>query len=383
MLTDNYRITASASLENAISLPFSVYRDQDVYTQEMERIFRNDWVFVCFEQEIPDVGNYFALELAGESIAIIRGNDGHIRALSNNCRHRGTPLLDEGFGSIEKLIVCPYHAWAYDDKGALKGAPFSGTVKIEKEEHCLPEFLLGIHLGMVFVHLGDAVTPLESRLSGLAEFAAVFQPERFDSASESTREIWQANWKLAMENAMESYHLFKVHTKTLETVTPTKQSYYVAGSAEWTLTGGKMIDNSSAFSKWFRGDYPEAYEHYLLVSLPPNFVGIMTYDSFGWLSVNPTSFDQCEIRAGAIFSGGHGVEDSTAKEFTQAFFEEDKWICERVQRGMRSQNGSGGKLVEMERVVVDFHQYLASRLFGEVGDGFFENPDDTVFKNYN
>ena len=67
-----------------------------------------------------------AMDLAGEAIAVVRTSKGELVALSNICRHRGTPLLDEGFGMIEKNIICPYHAWTYSHEGDLKAIPFSG-----------------------------------------------------------------------------------------------------------------------------------------------------------------------------------------------------------------------------------------------------------------
>lgn len=259
------------------------------------------------------------------------------------------------------------------------GVPFAGEVAIDKGDHCLPEFHLDVYMGLVFVNLSDTPRPLADRFGGIESMLEAFEPQRFDTALPSSEEHWQANWKLAMENAMESYHLFKVHRSTLEQVTPTRGAYYVAGNAEWTLTGGEMKDDAGALEKWFRGSYPDVYHHYLLISLPPSFVGIMDYSSLGWISVYPTGSDQCHIRSGALTEGGYGSEDKDSQAFTEAFFAEDKAICERVQKGMYSQKGRGGKLVEMERVVVDFHQFLASRLFGSAVDPFVDHSANTVF----
>ncbi len=377
-LLNKYQHVASATLEETKSLPFAVYHDKNIYKLEMEKLFHNEWVVICTERELPEVGDYYAFDLAGEAVVIVRGSDDILRALSNNCRHRGTQLLDDGFGKIDKKIVCPYHAWVYDDQGGFKGAPFSGSIVVEKSQHCLPQFHLGICLGLVFVNLSESPQSLSERMHSIEEYASVFQPERFDNALPDNTEYWNANWKLAMENAMESYHLFKVHKGTLETITPTKQSFYVAGSADWTLTSGKMIDNSSKISKWLSGDYPEVYKHYLLVSLPPSFVGIMSYDSFSWLTVMPSDSEHCTIRAGAI-APKSADDNNQEQEFTAAFFAEDKWICERVQKGMHSTRGHGGKLVEMERVVADFHQFLATRLFDTESNEFYENPESTIF----
>lgn len=113
-----------------------------------------------------------------------------------------------------------------------------------------------------------------------------------------------------------------------------------------------------------RGVAEDVYHQYLLVSVPPSFVAILGYDSFGWLSVHPMDASTSVVRSGAVASDLSSYGDPQAREFTEAFFAEDKDMCERVQRGMYSNRAKGGQLVDMERIVVDFHRYLASRLYG-------------------
>ena len=140
-----------------------------------------------------------------------------------------------------------------------------------------------------------------------------------------------------------------------------------------------MVGESNSIMDWITGKPPEVMNHYLLISLPPSFVGIMSYDSFGWISVLPVGSEHSVIRAGAITESGQGAESKDSIEFTKAFFEEDKWICERVQKGMSSQIGHGGQLIDKERIVIDFHQFLASRLFNCPSTVHYDNPEPTVF----
>ena len=375
-----YQEKASASLGQAECLPFAAYSDRTIWQKEAQQIFRNDWVFACCEQELANPGDYFAFQLAGEALVIIRGKNGALKALSNVCRHRGTPLLDAGFGNVKKLVICPYHGWAYDDEGALKAAPLVGKVSLDKKQHCLPRFQLESWNGLVFINISEHPTPFQERIVGFEQYMGYFDFSEFKTVYLGNREIWNANWKLAMENAMESYHLFKVHAETLETVTPTRDAFYVAGHSEWSLTAGKMEDASNTLIKWLVGKTPEVYNHYVLVSIPPSFVGILTYDSFDWLQVLPIDEQRCEIRSGGIARSASGYKDKAQKNFTDAFFAEDKEICERVQTGMTSQLTRGGKLVEMERVVVDFHQYLSNRLFQTPTDSFYESEEANLLK---
>ena len=377
-LTEAFKQGAQAPLESASSLPFEIYRDDGIYAAEVDAIWHNEWVFLAAEQQIPKPGDYFACTLGGEPVAVIRGSDGEVRALSNVCRHRGTPLLEEGFGSLDqKNIVCPYHAWTYDTKGALKAVPMPGSIEVNKAEHCLPAFHLHSWHGLLFVNLAKHPTPFTERTQGIDDYIAGFDLSRFTAGYQGEVEHWQSNWKLAMENAMESYHLFKVHKETLETVTPTRDAYYVAGSADWSLTGGRLVVEKGLLQRLMAGSYPDAYNHYILVSLPPSFVGVLTWESFGWIQVLPSSSTQSTIVSGGIAEGGG--ENRYESEFTQQFFAEDKAICEHVQKGMMARHSSGGKLVEMERVVVDFHQFLASRLYGSPTSAFYQSDEAEKF----
>ena len=89
---------------------------------------------------------------------------------------------------------------------------------------------------------------------------------------------------------MESYHLFKVHATTLKPYAPTRGAYYIAGSARATATGGAV----------------KGGEHYLLVSLPPGFVGVLSGDGFDWLSVHPVDVARCTVRTGSAVAAAQG-----------------------------------------------------------------------------
>jgi len=174
-----------------------------------------------------------------------------------------------------------------------------------------------------------------------------------------------------MFNAMESYHLFHVHPDTLEPYTPTKDAYYLAGSARSTATANPGTDGSLS----------------VLVSLPPNFVGVVSTAGLIWLAVDTVATDRCIIRTGGAFTATPPAPDagrlkklvagaaSAAYGMTLPdFLPEDKAICERGQRGAGG-DFVPGQLLEVERVVIDFGHYLAWRLHGVAPPAVFTNPD--------
>ncbi|MBE5075099.1 aromatic ring-hydroxylating dioxygenase subunit alpha [Erythrobacteraceae bacterium E2-1 Yellow Sea] len=389
----------SEGLETAHSLPFGAYSDAEFYNLEMEKIFKDDWVFVCNEGEVSQHGDYYAFTLANEPVVVIRGKDNELRAMSNVCRHRGTPLNDEGFGNAKRM-VCPYHAWTYTDSGKLLGVPHPGTIDIKKEEHCLPHFKLESWHGLVFINLNNNAAPLAERYAGMDKYLKRYNLNKFVHGQGGEDEEWQTNWKLAIENGIESYHLFKVHQKTLEPTLPTKHAFYIEGGSEWTLTGGDVTNTGVGpmTSAVLNAITPEKtkrlWNHYVVISLPPNFAGLLIGDTLGYIAVRPGTAGKSYIRAGSIsssrvigdmfgyiragsISSSRGSESALDLEsgFTQAFLAEDKWICERNQRSMNSKVGKPGKLVELERVVVDFYHYLNSRLFDQGPTANYVAPD--------
>ncbi len=362
---------ATASAGSASALPYWAYTSEEVYEQERQKIFHKDWVFVCNEFMLPKPGDRYALILAGEPVVVLRGKDGKLRAMSNTCRHRGTLLADEGFSDGTANLVCPYHGWNYTDEGKLRGLPFSGNVKVDKQKHCLPVFAIEVWHGLVFVNIDGSAEPLSERYAHLEPYMTSHGQGTYNSGYEDESDYWASNWKLAMENAMESYHLFKVHQPTLETVTPTKGAFYVEGGAEATVTAGEVTSTGSRMGDWLYGNSAKDLGHYILISLPPSFVGIIDSDGvLGYIAVLPEGPGRTYARGGAI-GVNMGKPKGTQQKFVQDFFAEDKWICERAYKGMTTRVAPGGQLVELERVVVDFHQYIANRLFGHKPDDYY------------
>jgi len=363
--------SAMAPAGEARALPFAAYRDEGLFALEMDRVFRGDWVAVCAEAALAEAGDYLAIDIAGEPLALVRGEDGQLRALSNVCRHRGTLMLEPGVDCLDNgTIVCPYHAWSYSDSGAFRGAPYARGVEIDRDEHSLPSFRTEVWMGVVFVCLSGEAPPLAERLAGIAPHLAEFDMESFAAPGPlSAPEVWAANWKLIVENGMESYHLFKVHEKTLEKVTPTRGAYYIEGSAPWTLTGGEIVEGDDGvvgklLSRLFGGG--TGGDHYVLVSIPPSFVGVATRDSWDWIIVHPLSPTSTHVFQGTLMrSSPDQLTQAISDGYATAFLEEDRAICERAQAGMTARLSRGGRLVPLERVVVDFHHYLSWRMTGE------------------
>jgi Rieske 2Fe-2S family protein len=107
-----------ATRQSNHGLPRQFYHDELLYRTEMEAIWRKGWLFAGHSCQIPNPGDYFLYDIEGDSIIVLRGDDGQVNALHNVCRHRGTMLCREAEGNVKRL-VCPYHQWTYDRSGRL------------------------------------------------------------------------------------------------------------------------------------------------------------------------------------------------------------------------------------------------------------------------
>ncbi|MEM8501056.1 MAG: aromatic ring-hydroxylating dioxygenase subunit alpha [Pseudomonadota bacterium] len=373
-LLEQTKEITTQSIGRAEALPFASYHEPDYFFEEQRKIFSRDWVFVCMEANIANPGDYHAVNIAGEPIVVIRGQDGALRAMSNVCRHRGVVML-QGSGTA-KNVVCPYHAWTYSDQGQLKAIPHPGDVSIDKASHCLPQFTLDTLHGLVFVSLNPDVPPLQERYKGMEKYLAHYRVAEFQHSLPIDVDQWQTNWKLPMENFVEGYHFFAVHKNTVETVAATRDCFYVEGHADWSITAGKQLDYPATLRDWLRGKGNEV--HYLSICFPPNLVCNL-YDGYiTWARVLPTGAGSTEIATGYAAIQDYKVSKSI-DSIGKKIITEDKQICELAQLGTQSRRTKGGRLVEMERAVVDFHQYLGKMMFGKDHSRHFRADNAGLF----
>src|SRR2546428_4804820 len=101
-----------------------IFVSDEIYRQELERIFARAWLFIGHESQIPKPGDYLSSAMGEESVILCRDRAGRIRVFLNSCRHRGMKVCryDEG-NTVE--FQCPYHGWSYGTDGALVGVPFA------------------------------------------------------------------------------------------------------------------------------------------------------------------------------------------------------------------------------------------------------------------
>src|ERR1700674_4444658 len=136
------------------TLPARYYTDPALFRQEIENFFFGGWICAGRADAIPNPGDYFLREIAGESIIVVRQSLSAVRAFYNVCRHRGTRLCSAAEGSVGARIQCPYHGWTYGLDGRLLGAPHMDEANFTPADYPLHAVATGVWDGHIFIHLG-------------------------------------------------------------------------------------------------------------------------------------------------------------------------------------------------------------------------------------
>ncbi len=186
--------------------------DPQRHETEQQKLFGERPQLIALSADLPDPGSYYATEVAGRPILLVRGTDGEVRAFFNACRHRGMPLAS-GCGRAGRL-QCPYHGWTYRLDGALAGLPRRSAFD--------PSHLRGLiqlpsieRSGMVLIHLQPGATlDFDAFLGPVAEHLEGFNLENC-TLLHAHRGPARINWKLAVDAGLEIYHVPVLHKDSL------------------------------------------------------------------------------------------------------------------------------------------------------------------------
>jgi len=177
MATHLKSIQPTADPLDDVSLPGWLYFDDEFFQAEKRSFLRAAPQVVCHESEIANPGEWRTIDFLGESVIVIRGDDGEVRAFTNVCRHRGSRLLD-GEAGCSKVLTCPYHAWSYARDGRLVGVMHRHEYpNLEADKLGLIPVTMEIWRGFVFVRLEDGLPSVHEMM---APYEAEVAPYRFE-----------------------------------------------------------------------------------------------------------------------------------------------------------------------------------------------------------
>jgi phenylpropionate dioxygenase-like ring-hydroxylating dioxygenase large terminal subunit len=211
----------------------SVYTDPDVFELEMEQIFRQGWVYVGHESEIPESGDYVTRRIAGQPVIFARGKDDIVRVLMNRCAHRGNRLCNAESGNSTSFR-CPYHGWTFGSDGSLVGVPmrtgYDKEFLSDRSKLALtPTARTDSYRGFVFASLtAEGVSLLEHlgrATHAIDRLLALSPTGELDLRAGWMKHQHQSNWKMVMENNVDGYHALFTHESVYSSVREAKVSH--------------------------------------------------------------------------------------------------------------------------------------------------------------
>jgi phenylpropionate dioxygenase-like ring-hydroxylating dioxygenase large terminal subunit len=362
---------AGTRLRPARGLPAWTYRNPELLELEYERAILPSWQFVCHENQLREPGDYATLELMRDPILVLRDEGGALRAFLNVCRHRGTRLLD-GSGSCRSRIACPYHGWTYGLDGRLLGVPAERTFPgIDKSALSLKPVELEILEGLVFVRVVGGGPRLDESWGEYVELLRPYKVAEMVPAAPAARERWGANWKVAVDNNLENYHVPIGHPGYYRLLENELRGFMNAHG----IAGSRSVLRAKPSANWVERMYqklaPEALrgvvdDHtarsWLFFSMPPN-MGINLYpDSMDVFQMMPDEAERCVIRYTVLARRNETREQRLLRylnfRINRQVSAEDRWLSERVQSAVHSRGYEPGPLSDYEGALVDFHDRL-------------------------
>lgn len=357
-------------LAEASMLEPRFYIEPAIYAAEVESVMRSGWISIGRLDQLTRPGDFFSYDLLDEPLVAVRDKSGEIHVMSRVCRHRGFQIV-EGAGNAN-AFQCRYHLWTYGLDGRLLGAPeMERAAGFDRSQCRLPSVHHEIWQGWIFVNLDSRAAPLAPQLEplsrvldayGIADWIAL-EPLIFDSP-------W--NWKVMVDNFMESYHHPGIHPDTLQQVTPGATTWAEDIDGPFAVlhnpTGsGAPMPTAMPVSP---GLSAEQLREFIVVAVFPFHLFAVSPDNLQYYQIQPLAHDRIMLRifncvpraaAGGDFMRVHRSIVDTVNYIHQ----QDIVACAAIQAGYRSRFAAQGRYSHLEKALWQFHRYVLTRLLGE------------------
>jgi glycine betaine catabolism A len=344
--------TAASFRQGARTLPRACYTSEEIFAAEKDAIFGRLWSCVGRSSRLAQPGDYIVATVADESIIVVRGRDGIVRAFFNVCRHRGTRLCSTERGRFSDVIQCPYHAWTYAIEGALIGAPHMlGVEGFNRDDYPLHTAAVAASNGFVFVNVATATMTLPAWFAPLATRLDRFNLEALAIAHHVTYDV-RANWKLVFQNYSECLHCPVIHPELASRI-PYQSS--ANDLADGPFLGGYMelaADHESVtvsgrrcappINTTMKDDQRRAYYY----SAMPNLLLSIHPDYVNYYRLTPLAVDRTRVDSEWLFNidpaNPEAVRPEEAVSFWDLVNRQDWHIVEQGQQGIASRRYEPG-----------------------------------------
>lgn len=349
----------------ARTLPGRYFTSDDVFAAEHERIFAGGWIAVGRAEQIPAPGDYLLVDVGPESLIVVRGRDGAVRAHHNVCRHRGTRMCTEPEGRFGETIQCPYHAWTYGLDGRLLTARnMADAPGFDKANHALHGAAVVEWEGFLMIDLAADPLPFEQNFAPLT---GRFDRWTVGSLRRGGRVEYDvaANWKVIVTNYSECYHCPIIHP-TLAARSPWQSGRNDLD--EGPFLGGPMDLTRAPRRPPIRALPEEDHGRVYYYSIFPNLLLSLHPDYVMAHRLQPIAPGRTKIVCEWYFEpstmAAPGFDPSDAMKFWDEVNRQDFHVCELMQLGVRSRAYTPGPYAQAEGLLAAFDRYYL-----EVMDG--------------
>lgn len=361
-------------IAQANGLPNAHYIDPDVFAKESSAVLMAGWAGLAVAADVPEPGDAKPMTFIDIPLLLVRDKSGQVRVFQNICRHRGMILVDAP-RKIEGAIRCPYHSWCYSTEGRLVSTPHVGgpgqntADGIDRSLLGLIEVRSHIWMDVVWINISGDAPAFDVVNADLIARWSEFDKPLFHGGADSRFQLdVNCNWKLAVENYCESYHLPWVHPG-LNSYSRLEDHYHIEAqgrfSGQGTLVYRQLKDDAGATfpdfadlsNKWdTAAEYITAYPNVLL--------GVHRDHAFAIILVpqGPGRTTEHVHLYYATPDTDPGLRTRNTEQW-KLVFEEDIFVVEGMQRGRHAPMFDGGRFSPaMDGPTHMFHDWVAGRM---------------------
>ena len=371
-------------IHEAHGLPNECYTSKEYTLIERKKLFEDKWIVIGAASSLPEIGDAKPIDLLGIPILIVRTKTNQIKVFHNICSHRGLKLVSKP-GKIKNVIRCPYHSWSYNLEGELIATPHIGgmniheTPKFEKSKSNLKEIRSYIWLDLIMININNNEISFEEYIKPLSDRWEEFWPVKDRDLINHSNDYGyfklnaKCNWKFAIENYCESYHLPWVHPG-LNSYSKIEDHYHIQGlpnrfAGQGTVVYNPRFDGNEKFPCF--PNWPKDKENIAeYIALFPNVMLGIHKDHYYAYWLEPINQEYTLEHMEIYYVGEEAANSNKFKSLREQnhkqwedIQKEDVDIIQGMQIGRNSPVYNGGNFSPvMDNPTHHFHKWVAQNL---------------------